>query len=94
MTRQEAMDKLVVAWKAENLANGAAESDLSEILLAVGHNSLSKEWARVILDMAEVCFSEGIGPDDSEILKFIAVNHPELKAEYPHLKPFAGTFSG
>ncbi len=48
-------------------------------------NSLSLEWARIICEMEDVCFGEGIGPDSSEILAYIFARYPQLREEFSHL---------
>lgn len=39
---------------------------------------ITEEYARIILEMEGVCYSEGLGPDTGELLHDIA-------KEYPHL---------
>lgn len=46
---------------------------------------LSREWSMAILNMESVCFSEGIGPDISEILRWIARVYPDLKTKFSWL---------
>lgn len=47
---------------------------------------LSKSTARIILEMEDVCFSEGQGPDNTELLSLIADAFPELKKEFSYLR--------
>lgn len=50
-------------------------------------NFLTEEWAEIILQMDAVCFSEGIGPNTDEIVRWIFQNHPSLLKRYRHLNP-------
>lgn len=46
---------------------------------------ISKEIAKKIIQMESVCFSEGSGPDISELLLFIGSEYPEIKDAYSYL---------
>jgi hypothetical protein len=48
---------------------------------------IGEEEARVIVKMADVCHSEGIGPDFDDLLKRIAAWFPEIKKDrdFAHL---------
>ena len=48
--------------------------------LEVGQHALGQ-----IVEMEVVCHSEGIGPDSSELMKWIGKEYPELKEEFNYL---------
>ena len=44
--------------------------------------------AKVIIEMADICYNEGIGPKDNNyiiLMKTIAEYYPELKQKYSYL---------
>jgi len=46
---------------------------------------LSEKQAKTVLDMDEVCYGEGIGPDTSELLCYIREEYPKLAKSYQFL---------
>jgi len=46
---------------------------------------LTKEDAETIVEMEEVCYGEGIGPDSKGLLNLIAKQHPGLVIRYHYL---------
>lgn len=48
-------------------------------------SELSEADAKLIIQMADVCFNEGIGPNDAELLEDIYAQRPDLFAEYGHI---------
>lgn len=53
-------------------------------------NHLSREWAETILEMQDVCFSEGTGPDTTEITDFIRLHYPGLASKYDYMFSSSG----
>lgn len=44
--------------------------------------NIDEKFAKVILEMEDVCLGEGIGPDNTELLLLIFENFPRLKEEF------------
>ena len=49
--------------------------------------NISRKTAEIILKMEDVCFSNGAGPDTSELIRWIFNTYPELECEYSYLSP-------
>jgi len=45
--------------------------------------TVSKDGAKIIITMAEICHGEGIGPNYAQLLQEIIFAYPELESEIP-----------
>lgn len=46
---------------------------------------ISRKWCEQIAEMASWCYSEGVGPDYSDMLRWIFDRHPDLKEQYSYM---------
>ena len=42
---------------------------------------IPKHLAKLIVELEEVSYNEGIGPDTTELMKYIAKTYPDLKTK-------------
>lgn len=59
--------------------------DEEDVDHSADHRNIPISDARIILEMEEVCYSEGIGPNSGDLILWIGNRYPELKAEFGYL---------
>ncbi len=46
---------------------------------------ITKEYAQQILEMEDICYSEGQGPNNTKMLSRIILKYPEIAEPYSYL---------